>query len=302
MRRCLIPIAVAMAALAMATPAVAITGGEPDAGRHPYVALMQSYDANNRPLQVCTGALVSPTLFLTAGHCVAEPHATSHVEVWFVEDIFSVFDIDYLLALFFEPNFTGSCTHTPAFDGYPCKGDAGGEPHAHPDYCFECRKGMLRQVSRDVAIVTLDHPVPTTTVRRYAQLPQPRQADGLANRSLIDLVGFGVQFQRDLPGNATPKPPPFFRWDGSGKRMTTAAELVTGSYQSSDERIRLTANDDETTGGLCFGDSGGPDLVHGTDTVVAVNSYVTNANCKGVTYSERVDPPEVLAWIAGFMK
>jgi hypothetical protein len=35
---------------------------------------------------------------------------------------------------------------------------------------------------------------------------------------------------------------------------------------------------------------------------VAVNSYVTNANCKGVTYSERVDPPEVLAWIAGFMK
>src|SRR5215213_8062429 len=95
MRRCLIPVAVAMAALAVATPASAITGGEPDAGRHPYVALMQSYDANNRPLQVCTGALVSPTLFLTAGHCVAEPHATSHVEVWFVEDIFSVFDIDY---------------------------------------------------------------------------------------------------------------------------------------------------------------------------------------------------------------
>jgi hypothetical protein len=47
---------------------------------------------------------------------------------------------------------------------------------------------------------------------------------------------------------------------------------------------------------------GRPDLVHGTDTVVAVNSYVTNSNCKGVVYSEWVDPPEVLAWIAGFME
>jgi hypothetical protein len=302
MRRCLIPIAVAMATLVMATPAVAITGGEPDAGRHPYVALMQSYDANNVPLQVCSGALVSPKLFLTAGHCVGEPHATNHAEVWFAEDILSVLDIDYLLALFLEPNFTGSCDHTPKFDGYPCVGDAGGTPHAHPDYCFECGHGMSRQVTRDVAVVTLDHAVPISKVSRYAQLPQPRQVDGLANRSLVDLVGYGVKFQGDLPGKLTPKPPPFFRWAGSGSRARTAAELVTGNFEGSDERIRLTANDDEDTGGLCFGDSGGPDLVHGTDTVVAVNSYVTNPNCKGVTYSERVDPPEVLAWIAGFMK
>jgi hypothetical protein len=161
---------------------------------------------------------------------------------------------------------------------------------------------MSHQVTRDVAVVTLDHAVPDSKVSRYAQLPQPGQADRLANRSLIDLVGFGVQYQQDLPGKYTPKPPPFFRWAGAGTRMGTASELVTGNFAGSDERIRLTANDDEDTGGLCFGDSGGPDLVHGTDTVVAVNSYVTNSNCKGVTYSERVDPPEVLAWITSFMK
>jgi hypothetical protein len=302
MRRCFIPIAVATAVLVMATPAAAITGGEPDAGHHPYVALMQTYDEHNIPLQVCSGALVSPTLFLTAGHCVGEPHATNHAEVWFVEDISSVLDINYLLALFFEPNFTGSCTHVPKFTGYPCKGDAGGRPYAHPDYCFECGKGVSHQVTRDVAVVTLDDPVPVSKVGRYAQLPQPRQVDHLANRSLIDLVGFGVQYQRDLPGKLTAKPPPSARWAGAGSRVGTAAELVTGRFEGSDERIRLTANDDEDTGGLCFGDSGGPDLVHGTDTVVAVNSFVTNYNCKGVVYSERVDPPEVLAWIAGFMK
>jgi hypothetical protein len=31
--------------------------------------------------------------------------------------------------------------------------------------------------------------------------------------------------------------------------------------------------------------SGGPDLLVGTSTVLAVNSYVTNVNCTGVGYS-----------------
>jgi hypothetical protein len=31
-----------------------------------------------------------------------------------------------------------------------------------------------------------------------------------------------------------------------------------------------------------------------------VNSYVTNNNCAGVTYSQRVDIPEVLSWINSF--
>jgi hypothetical protein len=38
-----------------------------------------------------------------------------------------------------------------------------------------------------------------------------------------------------------------------------------------------------------------------TNTVLAVNSYVTNMNCSGVGYSSRVDIPAVLAWINGFV-
>ena len=75
---------------------------------------------------------------------------------------------------------------------------------------------------------------------------------------------------------------------------------MSGNFTHSDEFIRLTANPSQGKGGTCFGDSGGPDLRAGSTTVLAVNSYVTNGNCKGVTYSQRVDIPEVLSWIRGF--
>jgi len=68
------------------------------------------------------------------------------------------------------------------------------------------------------------------------------------------------------------------------------------------EYMRLSLNPGGGKGGTCFGDSGGPDLLAGTDTVLAVNSYVTNVNCAGDGYSARVDIPEVLKWIKGFLK
>jgi hypothetical protein len=77
------------------------------------------------------------------------------------------------------------------------------------------------------------------------------------------------------------------------------SELVSGNFVHSAEYMKLALNPGGGSGGLCFGDSGGPDLLGGTDTVLAVNSYVTNSNCAGVGYSARVDIPEVLAWITG---
>jgi hypothetical protein len=75
----------------------------------------------------------------------------------------------------------------------------------------------------------------------------------------------------------------------SRKSLGKAARLSTG----------LAAKRALQTGGTCFGDSGGPDLLGGTNIVLAVNSYVTNGNCTGVTYSNRVDLPDILSFIAG---
>jgi hypothetical protein len=81
--------------------------------------------------------------------------------------------------------------------------------------------------------------------------------------------------------------------------MYAPSELVSGKFVHSAEYMRLALNPGGGSGGTCFGDSGGPDLLGGTNIVLAVNSYVTNVNCSGVGYSARVDA-EVLEWIQGF--
>ena len=88
-------------------------------------------------------------------------------------------------------------------------------------------------------------------------------------------------------------------WTGLRNRLFAPSELVSGKFVHSADFMRLALNPGGGSGGTCFGDSGGPDLLAGTSTVLAVNSYVTNSNCSGVGYSERVDIPEILAWING---
>jgi secreted trypsin-like serine protease len=50
-------------------PAGAITGGQVDGGAHPYVGLMVAYDGDGNIMWLCSGTLMSPKVFVTAGHC-----------------------------------------------------------------------------------------------------------------------------------------------------------------------------------------------------------------------------------------
>jgi secreted trypsin-like serine protease len=61
-------LAAIVAALTVAAPSSAILNGQPDT-EHPYVGILVTViDGERTP--VCSGFLVSPTVFVTAGHCI----------------------------------------------------------------------------------------------------------------------------------------------------------------------------------------------------------------------------------------
>lgn len=91
------------------------------------------------------------------------------------------------------------------------------------------------------------------------------------------------------------------RWAGPRIRNYAQGVIVSNQFKGSDNLIKVSMNPGDGKGGTCFGDSGGPDLLGGTNVVLAVNSFVTNGNCSGVGYDTRVDLPVRLAWIDSFM-
>lgn len=277
-RKLLVLAASSIAVLATAAAGLAITNGQPDGDNHPYVGLAVFdvlVNGQHQPSHRCSASLLSPTVVLTAGHCTI---GTSRARVWFDEVV--------------QGNPEYPFSGATSYDGVA---------HTNPNFCNPCAPGLPGFALGDVGIIVLTEPVPTTAVSEYADLPGAGLVDTLKNKTGIDFVGYGVQFQQKIPGNALPQPPPFFRWAGPRVRLFAPSELVSGKFTHSAQVMKLALNASGGSGGTCFGDSGGPDLLAGTDTVLAVNSYVTNINCSGVGYSSRVDTAGVLAWINSFL-
>jgi secreted trypsin-like serine protease len=244
-----------------ATPALAVTDGELDGDGHPFVGIMVAQDGDGNPLWRCSGTLLSPELFLTAGHCTEAP--AEHVEIWFDADL------------------TNATLHN-----YPNTGDVGGTPYVHPDY--DPNAFYLY----DLGVVVLDEPV---YMEEYGQLPELNQLDSLATKRgkqdvTFTAVGYGLQ--KSFPDAAS--------WKESALRIRMVAyprliQINTGF--TGDGSLLLSNN--AATGGTCFGDSGGPNFIGDSNVIAGVTSFGLNSTCAGTGGVYRVDRADDLNWLYG---
>jgi hypothetical protein len=250
--------------LVTAPAANAIVNGQEDGNGHPYVGMVfqEGSDA------ACTGSLVSPTVFVTAGHCIdnfiVNGTGAADVQVGFAAD-----ERDYALDVSGTPHlYPGFCSNDLNYHGCP--------PHGYPKIRFE---------TGDVGVVVLDHPV---AVSRYAKLPDEGLVSTLPDGTAITNVGYGL--------DRAPGPADF------GIRHVAPGFTLNGGPLD-DEFLKVTGNPSHDMGGMCAGDSGGPVLLGTTDTVLATHSfnYSSLGACTGPDYSFRLDKPEVLGWITSFM-
>lgn len=253
-------------ALALSSTAYAIQNGTPDEDNHPYVCWIVTWNGSSPYVYLSTGSLIAPDVVLCAGHATQPPDGIAMAWV----------------------------SLAPEASWPPGGGDwiDVASWHTHPGYQSDGEKGLTDWVTRDVGILVLTEEV---ALVEYADLPFPGQVETLSMKEDVDLVGYGVQYQVHGGG------PPYWDWIDFGYRYYAQAQIIASKHVMSDEFMRLTANPGQGKGGTCFGDSGSPILLAGTNTVLGVCSWGTNSNCAGVSYEQRIDIPDILEWINTFL-
>ncbi|HEX6290280.1 MAG TPA: S1 family peptidase [Herpetosiphonaceae bacterium] len=247
-----------MLLLALVVPAYAINYGEPDGDAHPYVGIMVAFDEAGTPQWRCSGSLISPRIFLTAGHCV---YGAASVQVWFestVEELRAV--------------------------GYPLAGGTWGEPVAHPQY----DDFASFPITYDVGFVRLVEDAPIT---EYGTLAEQGFLDDLATRRgtqdvSFTTVGYGLQSRKPRYESV------ITRYQATSDLINLRSHLTDGY------NLMTTNNPGDDRGGNCSGDSGGPILYSDTDIIVAVNSFGMAPHCKGNDYAWRTDIEATLSFLA----
>jgi hypothetical protein len=263
----LMSILIILMLLGLTLPAAAITFGEPDGDAHPYVGLVV-FDGEDSPIGTpwtCSGTLLSPKVFLTAGHCT---YYADEARVWFDPDPSD------------NPDYPD--------DGWS---SVAAEIYTHPDF-----DGYLSfPNTRDIGILILRKPV---KLEQYGELPDLDYLDDLSNQRglqdvIIRTVGYGAQMIK-----------PAYK-EGLIRYTSTSMLVNLSSHLTDGFNIHTSNNPGQghqTTGGSCIGDSGGPILYpEDSDTVVGVVSFGLNSNCKGADFAYRTDIVEAQDFIKSFL-
>ena len=262
-----------IALLTLSSTAYGITGNY-QLDSTPYVGVVVLFNDDGNAIGYCSGVLISATVMLTAGHSTLGAATAS---VCFNKGPITYTVQDGKIVL---PN-----TETIYNDK---------ELITYPEYAISVINGLNKgnnlYSNSDIGVIVLDKPV--TEVTTYANLPPTGFADTLDKKTDLKVIGYGFQTQITPKNNGVEN-----SWVGTISCNSAQTQLVS----CNDKYLKLTANPSQDKGGVAFGDSGGPVIYHSNsdnqDMLLAINTYVTNENCNGVTYHTRIDLPAVQSWI-----
>jgi hypothetical protein len=250
-------LALAGAAVLGAGPAGAITFGKPDGNLHPNVgALLADYDEESPGLDLlCTGTLISASVFQTAGHCTDFLAAIGIAE----DEVWVTFDPSY---------DEDSASNTV----YP------GTYTTHPEYGFSGPGGMSNPF--DIAVVVLDEPLVGITPATLPKvgLLNRLKATGAIKSKTFTAVGYGTVREDKTTG------PHAFFFDGIRRYALQSYLSLQPSW------LVLSMQPSTGDGGTCYGDSGGPHFLGGKTSNLIVSLTVTgDAMCRATDKTYRLD-------------
>jgi len=276
--------------LAAVIPAAAITYGAVDSA-HPFVGLVGFFDENGNWLWRCSGTLLSPTVFLTAGHCTSpdpEIGTPAFARLWFTETGEPV----VLDPRFLDPDLECGDLDPNTWDGYPCESEYYGTPIANPYY-----QGIIVPDTHDIGLVILETPVYGLG---YGQLPNAGYLDALATRRGLQEVTFtsvGYGLNDVYPESISYR----VRYYAVSHLVSLQSALTDGyNIQTSNNPGNWPDDPDTPSGGTCFGDSGGPLFLTGTDVVVGITSFGMSSSCSGTDFAYRTDSDSARAFLASY--
>lgn len=297
--------AIGVGLIVPAVPAAAIVGGTVDDGEHPFVGQLLFYvpDAVDPRFDDpgawfnCTGTLIDADTVVTAGHCTyaigdsggatVDPLYGGN-DVWFTTEE----EADYSMlnpSSGYAPEGNGERYEawSTALDYSGTWAEAAGT-FTHPDYVDAAF------LLHDLGVVKLSESI---ELDEYGSLPGEGYLDQYEKKSkqqgLFESVGYGLEASG-----------PKFAFGGDTRRKADRRLIsLKGVYGYRDISVRFShAQGGSTTGGTCFGDSGGPTFDITTpsaddqNVIVAVTSFGLNYNCNA-SGSYRVDQPDDLAFL-----
>ena len=226
---------------------------------------------DGRIFPICTGTLISPTVFLTASHCTA--YYTAELE-----------PAGYRAYISFDNpipfgDLTSNRTRIIAVN----------QVVTNPGY------NQSQSDTGDIAVLLVSDR--DTRGVTPAKLPTANLLDQLAARNGLENTvytnaGYGLQ-NRVVGGGV-----PYFQDRNPIPRMYSYSTFnaLNNTF------LRLSQNPSTGNGGTCFGDSGGPNFfdVNGVRTVIAI-TITGDAVCRSTNTTYRTDSASARAFLSGYV-